>query len=98
LKDPEVVAAITEARTQHRLEALGRMTNLRSQALDRLEGLVCDDDTSVVLRAVTLVLTTSTRFERDYELSERVAALESPSVSAASLPDSSGGTTSRGDR
>ena len=78
LKEPEVVAAITEAQGLHRAEALGRMTDLRRQALERLEGLLDDEDASVALRAATLVLTTSIRFERDYELAERVAALESP--------------------
>ena len=87
LKEPEVKAAITEARGHHRAEALGRMTDLRTQALERLEDLLGDDDASVALRAVTLVLTTSTRFERDYELAERVAALESPPVPAAPVPE-----------
>ena len=77
LKEPEVIAAINEARGRHRAEALGRMTDLRTQALDRLQELLGDEDSAIVLRAVTLVLTTSTRFERDYELADRVAALES---------------------
>jgi hypothetical protein len=77
LKEPEVIAAINEARGRHRTEALGRMTDLRTQALDRLQGLLDDEDPGISLRAVTLVLTTSTRFERDYELADRVAALES---------------------
>ena len=34
LKQPAVIAAINEARGRHRAEALGRMTDLRSQALD----------------------------------------------------------------
>lgn len=53
------------------------MTHLRTQALDRLHELLGDEDPGIALRAVTLVLTTSTRFERDYELADRVAALES---------------------
>jgi DNA-binding Lrp family transcriptional regulator len=77
LKEPEVVAAINETRGRHRTEALGRMTHLRTQALDRLHELLGDEDPGIALRAVTLVLTTSTRFERDYELADRVAALES---------------------
>ena len=76
LKEPEVVAAIVEARGQHRTEALGRMTALRTDAVDRLTQLIDDDDPSVALRAVALVLTTSSKFERDYELADRVAALE----------------------
>jgi hypothetical protein len=87
LREPEVVAAITEARGRHRAEALGRMTDLRGQALERLEGLLGDDDPSVALRAVSLVLTTSTRFERDYELAERVTALESPLAPAPLGPE-----------
>ena len=63
------------------------MTDLRCLALERLEDLLGNDDPSLALRAVALVLTTSTRFERDYELAERVTALECPPEPA---PDDSG--------
>lgn len=97
LKEPEVMAAINETRGQHRTEALGRMTDLRAQALDRLEALLGDEDPSVALRAVTLVLTTSTRFERDYELAERVAALEAPPDPTLAGPDEADQTPSEVD-
>ena len=63
------------------------MTDLRCLPLEGLEDLLGNDDPSVALRAVALVLTTSTRFERDNELAERVTALECP---PEPTPDDSG--------
>ena len=85
LKEPEIIAQVHEARSQHRQEALGRLTSLRSRALERLQDLLEDDDTSLVLRAATLVLSTATKFDLVADLDERVAALELHSISVGNL-------------
>ena len=76
LKEPAVKQEITDARFQARQEALGRLTGMRVTALERLQDLVTDDDTKVVLRAVDLILRTSLNFDKLVDLDERLLSLE----------------------
>jgi hypothetical protein len=82
LKEPEIIEQLREARSQHRQEALGRLTSLRRRALERLQDLLEDDDPSLVLRTASLVLSTATKFDLVADLDERVTELE---IHAASV-------------
>jgi len=76
LRDPDIMEQVRQARSQHRQEALGQLTRLRSRALERLHDLLDGDDPALVLRTATLVLSTATKFDRVADLDERVAELE----------------------
>jgi AcrR family transcriptional regulator len=76
LRDPDIMERVRQARSQHRQEALGQLTSLRSRALERLHDLLEGDDPALVLGTATLVLSTATKFDRVADLDERVAELE----------------------
>lgn len=86
LRQPEVQAAIRDEGVRLRREATARLGSLRSDALDRLAGLIGDDDPRTSIRAVSLVLASSARFDHLYDLDIRIAALEH---SASLTPDGS---------
>jgi hypothetical protein len=76
LRDDDVVEAIREARTRQRIEILGQLAGLRTQALDVVTHLLAHESPTVALRAATLVLRTSTSFDELVDLDARVRALE----------------------
>ena len=85
LKEPEIVEQVRQARSQHRQEALGRLTSLRRRALERLQDLLEDDDPALVLRTAALVLSTATKFDLVADLDERIAALEHHASAVADM-------------
>ena len=76
LQDPDVKSLVTQVRAQHRQEAIGRLTGLRTRALERLADLLDSEDESLALRAATLVLATSTKLDVIGDLDQRLAAVE----------------------
>ena len=76
LKDPDVLALVSDARAQGRAETLGRLTQLRTTGLDRLADLLDSDDPTVVLRALTLIMNVSTKLDLVVDLDQRLTALE----------------------
>jgi hypothetical protein len=76
LREPEVQAAVRDGRRHQRAEATGRLAALRVAALDALAELVVDPDPGTALRAVSLILGNSARFDVLYDLDERIASLE----------------------
>lgn len=78
LREPSIRAAIAEGRSQQRAEATGRLAQLRTMALDRLSDLLGDPDPGIALRAATLVLGSSSRFDQLIDIDVRLTALEAP--------------------
>ncbi len=76
LKDSQVAAEISAARSQQRLEAVGRLAQLREHGLARLGDFVGSEDAAVALRAVALILSMSAKFDLVHDIDVRVAALE----------------------
>jgi len=76
LRQPEVQNAIREGRRSQRAEVTGRLAALRVAALEALARLVVDPDPRVALRAASLILGNSARFDQLNDLDERIAELE----------------------
>lgn len=76
LKDEDIATAVAAERTRLRREASDRLAAIRVTALDRLAGLVNDVDPRLALRAISLVLGSSLRYDELIDLDARVAKLE----------------------
>jgi AcrR family transcriptional regulator len=76
LRDPAVVAAVQEGRTQQRREAVGRLNERVSPAIDRLGELVMDEDAAIALRTIGLLLGSAHKFSVAIEFDERLGLLE----------------------
>jgi len=79
LKDAEVIAEIRQERSRQRQETLGQFSELRTASIERLRLLLDDSQSSVALRAISLILTTSSRLDMVHDLEQRLAALEDKS-------------------
>ncbi len=76
LRDPEIVAAIHDGRSQQRREAVGKLNTELQSAIDRAGELVGHEDPNVALRAVGLVLGNAHKFTLAIEFDERLGLLE----------------------
>ena len=76
LRDPDVVEAVRDAKSQQRQERLGQLSELSARSIRRLGELVDDDHPLVALRAITLVLTAVLKLDTVVDTDERLAALE----------------------
>ena len=76
LRDPEVARAVAVARAAMRRQAVARMVDLRTSALDRVEVILDFAEPALALRAATLILNTSLKVEAAYDFHDRLAALE----------------------
>ncbi len=76
LKNPEVIAEIRQDRSRQRQETLGQFNQLRTASIERLWLFLNDSDSSIALRAISLILSTAGRLDSVYDLEQRLAALE----------------------
>ncbi len=80
LRDPSIVDEVRRARSIQRDETLGCFVAARAAALVRLATLVEDGDPAVALRAITILMATSMKFELVHDLNQRVGQLESAAI------------------
>ena len=76
LKDPDIVAAVREGRSQQRREAVRQLNNELQSAIERLGQLLAHEDPNVVLRAAGMVLGNAHKFTMAIEFDERLQSLE----------------------
>lgn len=62
LRDPEIGAAVQEARTEQRLQMAGRLNQVMAAAIDKLEALVLHEDPRIALRAIGIVMGSAQQF------------------------------------
>lgn len=76
LRDPQIVAAVQDGRTQQSREAVGRLNDRMPVAIERLGELVMSEDPHVALRAIGMVLGNAHKFTVTIDLDERLSLLE----------------------
>ncbi len=74
LRDPKIVAAVQEERTQQRRQTVGRLNDRVPVAIERLGKLLADEDPKIALRAIGMILGNVHR--RALEFDERLTLLE----------------------
>jgi AcrR family transcriptional regulator len=76
LRDPQIMAAVQEERTQQRRQTVGRLNDQLPVAIERLGELLEDSDPKIALRAIGIVLGSVHRIATTLEFDERLALLE----------------------
>ncbi len=76
LRDPEIIAAVQEGRTERRLQMAGRLNERMAAAIERLGELVVDEDPRIALRAIGIVLGNAQQFAATVEFDQRLTQLE----------------------
>ncbi len=76
LKDPEILAAVRECRSQQRRQAVGQLNNNLQSAIERLGELILHEDPNVALRAVGMLLGNAHKFTMAIDFDERLQSLE----------------------
>ena len=76
LRDPEITAAVQEARTEQRLQMAGRLNQVMAAAIGTLGELVLHDDPRIALRAIGIVMGNAQQFAASAQSDERLRQLE----------------------
>ena len=80
---------IRVGRADLRDQAVGQFADLRSRALCKLSDLIDDDDARVAMRAITVIINSSLKFEQLHDLDIRLTAVEA-ALSAEIVSDGDG--------
>ncbi len=85
LRDPEITAAVQEARTEQRLQMAGRLNQVMAAAIQTLGELVLHDDPRIALRAIGIVMGNAQQFAATAQSDERLRQLEAHHVGGEGL-------------
>lgn len=85
LRDPEILSALREGRTQQRREAVGQLNSELKSAIEQLGQLLTHEDPNVALRAVGMVLGNAHKYTTAIELEERLNVLEERSETSGGI-------------